>query len=331
MTKPESAHPGNAPHPRDGIATGRDAAPPAEGEHWTASASTDGLASLLPELRLLVGLATAAVIIAALYFGREILVPLALAVLLGFVLDPIVTWLKRRGLPRVTAVVLVVTLSLGGIALAGVLLGGQVSSLSKQLPIYQTNILQKLRDLRSKSVGPGMFDGAVETLKVVKQEVEKASEEEPEATPPTRRAGPPPVQRVRIEPTPPKPFEEALKWLEAGIAPLATAAIVLVFVFLVLLDRDDLRDRLLRLLGGSLHRSTDAMDEAGRRISKYLTMQLVVNMTYGIPMAAGLWFIGVPGAILWGAVAAIMRFVPYVGAMIAAVAPIALAFAVDPG
>ncbi|MCY7308158.1 MAG: AI-2E family transporter [Rhodoferax sp.] len=136
---------------------------------------------------------------------------------------------------------------------------------------------------------------------------------------------------MRVEPTPPTPFHEALKWLEAGIGPLATAGIVLVFVFLVLLDRDDLRDRLLRLLGGSLHRSTDAMDEAGRRISKYLTMQLVVNLTYGVPMAAGLLFIGVPGAILWGAVAAIMRFVPYIGPMIAAVAPVALAFAVDPG
>ena len=295
------------------------------------TASPDGVAALLPEIRLMVGLATAAVIVAALYFGRDILVPLSLAVLLGFVLDPIVAWLKRRGLPRVTAVVLVVTLALGGITLGALSLGNQFSSLSQQLPTYQTNILKKLRDLRSKALGPGMFDGAVETLKVVKQEVDKAAAEDTPAAVPSQRAGPPPVQRVRVEPTPPTPFEEALKWLEASTGPLATAGIVLVFVFLVLLDRDDLRDRLLRLLGGSLHRSTDAMDEAGRRISKYLTMQLVVNITYGIPMAAGLWFIGVPGALLWGAIAAIMRFVPYVGAMIAAVAPIVLAFAVDPG
>ncbi|MEO8545227.1 MAG: AI-2E family transporter [Burkholderiaceae bacterium] len=330
MTKPESAHASNVPRPRDGIAAGRDALARTVDDPITGSSPTDGLAPLLPEIRLLVGLSTFAVIIVALYFGREILVPLALSVLLGFVLDPIVAWLKHRGLPRVVAVVLVVTLALGGIALAGLSLGNQVSSLSQQLPTYQSNILKKLRDLRSKALGPGMFDGAVETLKVVKAEVDKAAAEEP-AVVPTQRTGPPPLQRVRIEPTPPTPFEEALRWLEAGIAPLATAGIVLVFLFLVLLDRDDLRDRMLRLLGGSLQRSTDAMDEAGRRISKYLTMQLVVNLTYGVPMAAGLWIIGVPGAILWGAVAAIMRFVPYIGPMIAAVAPIALAFAVDPG
>ena len=334
MTKPESAQASNAPHPHDGSAAGagtRDAAVRTAGEPWPGSSSTDGLAPLLPEIRLLVGLCTAAVIIAALYFGREILVPLALSVLLGFVLDPIVAWLKRRGLPRVAAVVLVVTLALGGIALAGLSLGNQISSLSQQLPTYQTTILKKLRDLRMKALGPGMFDGAVETLKVVKEEVDKAAADEPVATVQTRRAGPPPVQRVRVEPTPPTPFQQALKWLEVGSGPLATAGIVLIFVFLVLLDRDDLRDRLIRLLGGSLHRSTDAMDEAGRRISKYLTMQLVVNLTYGVPMAAGLWFIGVPGAILWGAVAAIMRFVPYIGPMVAAVAPVTLAFAVDPG
>ena len=331
MSKPASVPASKAPQPRDGIAAGRNAAARTAGEPPTLSSSTDNLAPLLPEIRLLVGLSIAGVIIAALYFGREILVPLALSVLLGFVLDPAVAWLKRRGLPRVTAVVLVVTLALGSIVLAGLSLGNQVSSLSQKLPTYQSTMLKKLRDLRSTALGPGMFDGAVETLKVVKDEVDKAAADEPAATVPTRRAGPPPVQRVRIEPTPPTPFEEVMKWLEAGSGPLTTAGIVLVFVFLVLLDRDDLRDRLLRLLGGSLHRSTDAMDEAGRRISKYLTMQLVVNLTYGVPMAAGLWFIGVPGAILWGAVAAIMRFVPYVGPMIAAVAPIALAFAVDPG
>lgn len=330
MKKPESA-PGSNAHPRSAIAAGHDGKTQSTGEPSPGVSPTDSLAPLLPEIRLLVGLCTAAIIIAGLYFGREILVPLALAMLLGFVLDPIVAWLKRRGLRRVTAVVLVVTLALGSIGLAGLMLGKQVSLLSQELPTYQTTILLKLRALQSKALGPGMFDGAVETLKVVKEEVDKAAGEEPAATVPTRRAGPPPVQSVRIEPTPPTPFEEALEWLEAGSRPLATAGIVLVFVFLVLLDRDNLRDRLFRLLGGSLHRSTDAMDEAGRRISKYLTMQLVVNLTYGLPMAAGLWLIGVPGAILWGAVAAIMRFVPYVGAMIAAVAPVALAFAVDPG
>ena len=113
--------------------------------------------------------------------------------------------------------------------------------------------------------------------------------------------------------------------------PLATAGIILIFVFLALLDIGDLRDRFLRLLGGNFHRSTDAIQEAGARISRYLLMQLLVNVSYGVPLAAGLWIIGVPGALLWGAVGAVMRFVPYVGPLIAAIFPIALAFAVDSG
>jgi len=325
----DSVH--QAPHPIDERRRVPGAASRASGPLPRAHSQFETLAALVPEIRLLVGLATAAVMITGLFYGREILIPLALALLLGFVLDPIVTWLKRLGLPRIAAVVVVVALSLGSIVLAGLALGNQVSSLSQQLPTYQANILSKLRAFRATTLGPGMFDGAVETLKIVKEEVEKPAPEDARDDGPTRRAEPPRVQRVRVEATPPSAFQNALAWIEAGIGPLATAGIVLVFLFLVLLDRDDLRDRLLRLLGGSLHRSTDAMDEAGRRISKYLTMQLVVNLTYGVPMAAGLWFIGVPGALLWGAVAAILRFVPYVGPMIAAVAPISLAFAVDPG
>jgi hypothetical protein len=112
---------------------------------------------------------------------------------------------------------------------------------------------------------------------------------------------------------------------------LATAGIIFLFVLLALLDIGDLRDRLLRLLGGDFHRSTDAMEEAGGRISRYLLMQLLVNVSYGVPLAIGLWIIGVPAALLWGAVAAVMRFLPYIGPLIAAVFPIALAFAVDSG
>ena len=281
------------------------------------------LLALLPEARLLVSLITAALVIAALYYGRSILMPLFLAFLLGFMLDPLVVRLKRWGLPRVYAVIAVMVGVLAALGLATVFLGNQVSALSAQLPTYQSNIQHKLRELRKTAGQPGMFDGAVRTFDAVRREVDKAAANTP-------RTGPP-VQRVHVEERPLTPMEQAIEWAEVGLAPLATAGIVLVFVVLVLLDRVDLRDRLLRLWGGSLHRSTDAMDEAGRRISRYLTMQLAVNVSYGVPMALGLWAIGVPGALLWGAVAALMRFVPYVGPMIAAVFPLALAFAVDPG
>ncbi len=283
-----------------------------------------GLLAAAPALQLAAGLVSATLLIAALYYGREILVPLALAFLLGFVLDPLVAGLKRRGVPRTAAVVIVVALTLLVMGFAGLFLGNQVRALSAELPTYQTNIKAKLRDVRERLLAPGMFDGAVKTFDAVQKEVAGAT-----AAPPARRDSA--VQRVQVEEKPASPIRQAMAWLEAASGPLADAAIVLVFVVLVLLDRQDLRDRLLRLLGGNLHRTTDAMDEAGTRISKYLTMQLVVNVSYGVPMALGLWLIGVPGAILWGAVAAVMRFVPYVGPMLSAVFPLVLAFAVDPG
>ena len=292
------------------------------------------LATVVPELKLMIGLVTGAMIICALYFGRGILIPLALAFLLGFVLDPLVMRLKRWGLPRGLSVIVVVVFALGMIALAGLFLGSQVSTLSAQLPTYQSNIKTKLRDLRESAARPGMFDGVVKTIDTLKSEVDQAPPAAAPVDAPAAKSSqppPPPLQRVQLAERPPSSFQQALNWLEASSGPLANAGIVLVFVVLILLDRLDLRDRLLRLWGGSLHRSTDAMDEAGQRISKYLTMQLIVNLSYGVPMAVGLWFIGVPGAILWGAVAAVMRFVPYIGPMISAVFPLALAFAVDPG
>ncbi len=292
----------------------------------TGSTALAHLAAVLPSLQLGLGLISATIVIAALYLGREILMPLAMAFLLGFVLDPLVVRLKRWGVPRSVAVIVVVVLTLALIVAAGLFLSRQVSALSAELPTFQSNIQTKLRDFRSRVDAPGMFDGAMKTIETVQKEVESTV-----ASPQARKSGPAPAQRVQIEEKAPTPLARAQQWFEVAGGPLMNAGIVLVFLVLVLFDRQDLRDRLLRLLGGNLHRTTDAMDEAGVRISKYLTMQLIVNASYGLPMAAGLWLIGVPAAILWGAVAAAMRFVPYVGPMLAAIFPLALAFAVDPG
>lgn len=280
-----------------------------------------GLSSTLGTLRLASGFLVAAVVICALYFGRDILVPLALAILLAFLLDPAVTRLKRWGLPRVPAVVLVVTATLALLVVAGAFVGKEVRDLGAELPTYQSTIRAKLAHLRESLRGPGVLDGLMETLDTVQREVERMA-------PPAAEAG---VQRVQVQERPAPPFRQAMAWLERAAGPLAEAGIALVFVVLVLLDRMDLRDRMLRLVGGNLHRATDAMDEAAARISRYLGMQLVVNLSYGIPMALGLWLIGVPGAVLWGMVAAVLRFVPYVGPLISAVFPLTLAFAVDPG
>lgn len=276
-------------------------------------------------IHVFVSMGIAALAIAALYFGRPVLVPLALALLLSFMLNPLVMRLKRWGVPKVLSVVAVVAMTLMVLSVGGWFVGNEARDLSAQLPSYQSNIRAKLRNLRSQIRAPGMFEGARKTLDVVQKEVEAAAAESGDG----RRR--PSVQKVQVVPTERSPVDQAAAALESALGPLSEAALVLVFVIFILLDREDLRDRMLRLWGRNLHQATDAIDEAGERISRYLSMQLLVNVSYGIPMAAGLWFIGIPGAMLWGALATVMRFVPYVGPMISAVFPLALAFAVDPG
>lgn len=275
-------------------------------------------------VRVAAWLVSAAIIIGVLYVGQGVLIPLAIAFLIGFALNPLVTALARRGLPRILSVITVILAVNLLLAALGFLLASQIGTLSNELPTYQATIRQKLDALTDSMRGPSFFDGALETVETVQKEVEEETQEGdgPATTPP---------MRVEVVDPPVSPFKTALEWLAPALEPLATAGIVLVFSFLALLDRGDLRDRLIRLTGGNLHRSTDTMEDAGRRISRYLLMQLVVNVSYGIPMALGLWFIGVPGFLLWGTLAALMRFVPYVGPMLSAIFPIALAFAVDPG
>ena len=267
-------------------------------------------------------LVSAAIIVGGLYYGRDVLIPLATAFLITFALNPPVTWLVRFGLPRLPATSLVMVAVVCILVGLGIILGAQVRSMAVELPAYQSTILTKLSDLRQGLKSPGLFEGLLKTVERVQKEVESKD---------SKPADGPLPQRVEVVPRQQTPFEQAWTWLGRSAEPLTTVGIIFVFVFLALLDLGDLRDRFLRLLGGNFHRSTEAIEEAGARISRYLLMQLLVNVSYGVPLAVGLWFIGVPGALLWGAVAAVMRFVPYVGPLIAAVFPIALAFAVDSG
>lgn len=284
-----------------------------------ASAETSAPGQPADLVRFAAGLVIAALLIAGLYVGRDVLIPLAIAILISFALSPLVGRLVRLGLQRLISVMLVmltVFLLLGGL---GLLLGSQLRGLAQELPTYQETIREKISGLSQKMKAPGIFDGAFLTVSTVQKEVDGAVEAPEDSLP-----------KVQVVPPPVSPFETAMAWLLPALAPLATAGIVLVFVFLILLDHSDLRNRLLRMLGGNLHRSTDALGEAGDRISRYLLMQLVVNVSYGVPMALGLWLIGVPGWLLWGSLSALMRFIPYVGPMLSAIFPLALAFAVDP-
>ena len=310
------------------------------------------VASLVPSLRVFIGMGIAALIIIGLYFGRELLIPLALATLLGFLLNPLVSWLKNKGLPRLMSILLVISVALGILFAGAVYLGMQLGTLSQELPTYQNTIRSKLQNLKTYSEGPSVWDGAISTFTVVKQTLandktaapnhstnipdatksnaSKSTDKKATASAADADAEEAPIPEVRVVSNEPGPIDEVTTWLLAVASPIATAGIVLLFVILILLDRSDLRDRILRLLGSNLNTATDTLDEAAMRIGTYLRMQLIVNLSYGVPMALGLWLIGVPAAILWGMVAVVMRFVPYVGPMLSSIFPLLLAFAVDP-
>ncbi len=287
------------------------------------------LLEAIPLLRAASGLVIAAVVIAALYFGKDILIPIALAALLGFLLDPLVTRLKRWGLPRALAVALVTLATLVLLVGMGTYLVSQLRGLSADLPAYQDTIREKLLDLRAQVRAPSAWDGALSTINVVRQEITETAEGDTAAIAAASSREPMPVV---VTETAQGPARTALAWMSRIGSPAATAGIVALFVVLILLDRDALRDRMLRLTGGgNLHMATDALHEAGSRIGRYLRMQLVVNVSYGVPLALGLYLIGVPGAFLWGFVAVLLRFVPYIGPLISGLFPLLLAFAVDPG
>lgn len=271
-----------------------------------------------------------AISIVALYLGRDILIPVALAILLSFALGPIAIRLRRWGLGRVTSVVIVVLLAFVGLGGFGVLIGGQLVQLVKNLPAYQYNIHTKIRSMQSAARDDGMIDRAVTVLRELSKDVSGESRAG------TNRAADVPSERTAI----PVRIEEpdvSMFAIIAGIAspllgPIGTAGLVVVFVFLMLVEREDLRTRLIKLVGGgNLYLTTEALDDAAQRVSRYLLMQLIVNVTYGVPLGIGLYFIGVPNALLWGVLATVLRFVPYVGPFTASLFPIALAIAVDPG
>lgn len=273
-------------------------------------------------------LLAAAILLAALHFGRELLVPLALAMLLAFVLAPLTTRVRRLGAPRWLAVTVVVSITLGTLLGLSLFMAGQVRGLGKELPTYQSNISDKFDRLRTELRAPGFLSDAQRVITAVESEFAETQDQldRKAASAAARRPA-----RVEVVPAPTGAYERVAGWLETVGPPAALIATTLIYLVLLLLNPGDLRDRLVGLLGGSVHRATDALNDAGERVSRYLTMQLVVNLSYAVPMAAALWLIGVPGALLWGLLSAVLRFIPYVGALIGAVFPLMLAFAVDPG
>jgi len=280
-----------------------------------------------PSLRVLAGLATGVVVVAALYLGRDVLVPIMLAVLLSFLLAPLVGLLQRVRVKRAPAVIIAVLLALGVIVGLGTMIGAQVAGLAADAPRYAETVQEKVKDAQSSTVGrlPQLLGG-------LSRQIERAGESAaPQATATRGAEGPKPMP-VTVEEAEASPWEVAKQVLEPILGPLETTVIVLVVAIFILLQREDLRDRLIRLFGSSdLHRTTTAMDEAAARLSRYFLTQLALNTGFGVVIGIGLYLIGVPSPVLWGILAALMRFIPYVGAFIAGVPPLLLAAAVDPG
>jgi len=274
------------------------------------------------------------IIIATLYFGREIFVPIALAILLSFVLAPLVSSLQRVRVPRGLAAVSVVIFAFALIFALGSLLAAQLTQLAGDLPRYQSTITEKIQSFRDTTAGRGTLERASGMLKDLSKELDKPKDAATASSPILTPKAPAPLTPVPVEVRQPDPG--ALESLQALISPLlhplATTGIIIIFVIFILLQRADLRNRFIRLAGSrDLQRTTAALDDAAARLGRLFLFQLLLNGAFGIAIGMGLWFIGIPSAILWGILAAVLRFVPYIGAVIAAAFPLALAVAVDPG
>lgn len=279
------------------------------------------------------GLFIAALIAAALYVGQSLLVPLALGILASFCLAPLVVRLRRIGVPRIPAVVVAVLLAGGLLVAIGTLLSQQLVTLAEELPRYEQVLKAKIRSVKEASAPGGVVDRTLTTLNDLNQELARGRDEGPVAT--AGAGGAVEVRRpvpVEVREDAASPLDTVLGVLGPILGPLGTAGLVAVFTLFILLQREDLRDRAIRLMGGrDLNRATQAIDDAASRVSRYLLAQGMVNLTYGIAFGLGLWLLGVPNALLWGLLAALLRFIPFLGPVVAAAGPLLLALAISSG
>ncbi len=269
--------------------------------------------------------------IAVLYMAKILLLPLGFAILFAFLLAPVVAFLERLRLPRPVAALFVILAFAGLLCVATWTFFTQLVAIANDLPTYGDNIAQKMQALHSPS--NSAYSRAQQKLQNISEELGIAN---------STGALPPPGQRDAnpIGTTPDHPVQVRevgrptgrLDQLGGVIEPLTTALLSVVFTFFVLLQREDLRNRLIRLSGDrNLSRMTQAMSDASRRISRYFLLQIAVNLVFATVIAIALYLIGLPHAVLFAALAFLCRFVPYVGAPIAALTPTLLSLAVFPG
>ena len=271
----------------------------------------------------------AAIVIAGLHFGKTVLIPIILAGLVSFLLAPIVRLLRHLGLPRAPAVLIAVVLALGCFGAVSAVIVSQVATLSKDAPAYAERIAEKAQRIRAdvaerfaflsreSRFGGSGHQGAVSARRRGNM-----------ALPAPTASGALPVEIQEAAPT---ATDEIKTFVLPALAPLETTLIVLIVTIFILLQKEDLRDRAIRLMGAAdLHRSTVALDDGAKRLSRYFLSQFAVNCGFGAAVWGGLFLLGIPAPGLWGILAGLLRFVPYVGSVVAALGPLALAAAIDP-
>jgi predicted PurR-regulated permease PerM len=259
--------------------------------------------------------------VATLYFARSILVPLALAVLIAFILSPVVTWLEKIHIGRVVSVVVVSVLFISCTAGLAWIVTHQLLDVADKFPDYKENIKDKLSVVRS--MRDGRISKATGTVNELGSEIsEAAAPAQPANTPAHSRTRP---MSVVVQPQS-DPFSMLTSMLGPLLGPIGTGGVVIVFAIFMLINRESLRNRFLRLAGqGHLSSTTLALDEATKRVSRYLLLQSLVNISYGCLVGLGLHLIGVPNPVLWGVLAGLLRYIPYLGPLVGGILPFFLA------
>ena len=253
-----------------------------------------------------------AAVVGALYIGRDLLIPIALALLLSFVLSPLVSLAKRVRIPRSIAVVALVLMAFGVIVGLGAVLAGQVAQLAGDLPKYQSTMRAKVQSVGEMMGGGATLDRAADLLQDLGEELDRPKSSG-QTFPTDGRPGsgkPQDPVPVQVRQPPPTAVENMRAVIEPLIHPLATTGVMIIFVIFILLQREDIRNRFMRLAGSQdIQRTTAALDDAARRLSRLLLTQLALNSAFGLVIGFGLAAIGVPSAALWGIMAAVLRFV----------------------
>jgi predicted PurR-regulated permease PerM len=274
-------------------------------------------------------LVSAVVIIATLYFAKVVLVPFALAILFTFILTPPVSWLERIRVPRFLAVLLMVLLALGAVGSLGWVVTNQLAIATSHWSEYRTNIKDKIESIRESR--PQSLNNAAQAVQEISTDLNAATPAPPAGHAPAGKipgaATATAAKPIPVEIVPPQ--STILESVPNFLGPIGTAGIVLVFTIFMLLQREDLRNRFIRLGGdGRLSVMTHAMEEAGDRVSRYLFLQSMVNASYGLIIGFSLYLMHVPNAVLFGVIAGIFRFLPYIGPPMGALLPVMLSLAV---